>query len=60
MSWHLNPYEKMDKEKFLFILLRIDKTIEEYEKHSTFAKYIVPERVHEKIIGLAEKIKNAK
>ena len=60
MSWHLNPYEKMDREKFLFILLRIVKTIEEYEQNAAFAKYIVPERVHEKIIALAGKIKNAK
>ncbi|MCY7375645.1 MAG: hypothetical protein LH472_06695 [Pyrinomonadaceae bacterium] len=57
---HWNPYEKMTKDKFLESLARIDRQVSEYEKNANFAKHIVPEKLHEKIMGLADAIKKGK
>ena len=50
----------MTKENFLRYLSYIDKTVEEYEKNSVFAQHLVPEKIHSKIMALAEAIKKAK
>lgn len=57
---HWNPYEKMTKENFLRYLDYIDRTVSEYEKNSVFAKHLVPERIHSKIMALAGAISQAK
>lgn len=57
---HMNPWEKVDKKKFLMYLQYIDNTVSEYEKNSVFAKHLVPERIHSKIMALAGAINQAK
>lgn len=57
---HWNPYEKITKDSFLEHLRYIDNTVTEYEKHSNFAKHLVPERIHGKIMGLAAVIQKGK
>lgn len=57
---HWNPYEKITKENFLHYLGCIDRQVSEYEKNEKFAKHIVPEKLHEKIMGLAGAIQRGK
>ena len=57
---HMNPWEKIDKKRFLMYLDYIDRTVSEYEKNSIFAQHLVPERIHSKIMALAGAISQAK
>ena len=57
---HWNPYEQMTKANFLRYLDYIDRTVSEYERNSVFAKHLVPERIHSKIMGLAGAIQQSK
>lgn len=57
---HWNPYEKITKESFLQYLGCIDSQVTEYEKNAKFAQHIVHEKLHEKIMNLADAIKKGK
>ena len=57
---HMNPWEKMDKRRFLGYLDYIDKTVTEYERNSVFAQHLIPERIHSKIMALSSAISSAK
>lgn len=57
---HLNPWEKIDKQRFLSYLTYIDNTVAEYEKYAPLGKHLVPERIHSKIMALADAINKAK
>ena len=57
---HMNPWEKIDKQRFLSYLDYIDKTVAEYEKYAPLGKHLVPERIHSKIMALADAINKAK
>ena len=57
---HLNPWEKIGKDQFLQYLEYIDRKVAEYEKYAPLGKHLIPERIHSKIMALAEAINKAK
>lgn len=57
---HLNPWEKINKTDFLRYLEDIDRKIADYERYSPLGKYLIPERIHNKIMALSEAINKAK
>ena len=53
---HWNPWEKVDKQKFIKILQRVKQAADTYKHYAVGTQYLLPKNVHGNIMSLIEKI----
>lgn len=62
MSWHLNPWEKVDKKNLIKALTEVKSLIKHYERYYPYVyKHIVPQQLHivvSKLSSTIEKCEN--
>ncbi|MDQ6785487.1 MAG: hypothetical protein M3033_01525 [Acidobacteriota bacterium] len=53
---HWNPWEKLDKQTFVKTLQHAKQAADRYSQYSVGIQYLIPNRVHAKIMGLIETV----